>query len=121
MTLRTFGHHFSTFFRGGSRSETFWHPGHSGRSRFPLFCYSRQCHAGKGGKAARNLIHERIETRNRRPDQICSRNAGCHMRSTGIKVRDLDDAMIERLLWISFEEQLGGGALVADTLRMKRS
>jgi hypothetical protein len=28
----------------------------------------------------------------------------------GIEVRDLDDAMIEKLLWISFEEQLGSGA-----------
>jgi len=46
------------------------------------------------------------------PDVICA--------ARGIYVRDLDDAVIERLLWSSFEEHLGSGTLVADALRMKR-
>jgi hypothetical protein len=39
----------------------------------------------------------------------------------GIEVRNLDDAMIDRLLWSSFEEHLGSGRLVADTLGVKRA
>jgi len=42
----------------------------------------------------------------------------CRIR--GMEPDDLDDAVVDRLLWSSFEEYLGSGSLVADTAVARR-
>jgi hypothetical protein len=42
-------------------------------------------------------------------------------KARGISFDDLNEAMIDKLLWSSFEEYLGGGTLVADALGVERS
>jgi hypothetical protein len=42
----------------------------------------------------------------------------CRIR--GMEPDDLDDAVVDRLLWSSFEEYLGSGAMVADTAVARR-
>jgi hypothetical protein len=42
-------------------------------------------------------------------------------KASGIEFENLDEAMIDRLLRSSFEEYLGCGRLVPDTLGVKRS
>jgi hypothetical protein len=42
-------------------------------------------------------------------------------KARGISLDDLNEAMIDKLLWNSFNEYLGSGRLVADTTCVKRS
>jgi hypothetical protein len=42
----------------------------------------------------------------------------CRIR--GMEPDDLDDAVVDKLLWSSFEEYLGSGSIVADTAFARR-